>query len=143
MVDLALFSDWTRCSFCGLPSGQKPTPGDPTCPRAVPQKKLFACSDCGCVAYHDSECQRSHWKAGHRRDCKELSRAVLPLKELIRWQKLNKKVKKRDGDDDPTGDKRVWCWWEPDNENGITENTLDASNEVCGSNPCGSYAEHI
>jgi len=30
------------------------------------------------------------------------------------------------------GGKRVWCWWEPDNENGITQDLLNASNAMWG-----------
>ncbi|KAL7552689.1 hypothetical protein ACHAWF_015919 [Thalassiosira exigua] len=136
MVELSLFSDWTHCSACGLPSDRKPRPDDPTaCPLAIPPKKLMACADCGCVAYHDSDCQRSHWKSGHRRECKELAGAVLPLKELMRWHKLHKKVKKSDSADGAgargiDSAKRIWCWWEPDNENGITGDTLKASNDA-------------
>ncbi|KAL9180761.1 hypothetical protein ACHAXT_011214 [Thalassiosira profunda] len=144
MVDLALFNDWKYCSACGLPATpQEETNADDaasdaaTSPPPRPRKKLMACADCGCVAYHNANCQRTHWRTGHRRECKTYASAVLPLKELIRWHKLHKRVKKADvaeegtaGSDDLRAQRRVWCWWEADNENGITEETLHGSNRM-------------
>lgn len=99
----------------------------------------MACADCGCVAYHNAACQRSHWRTTHRRECKAYASALLPLKELIRWHKMHKKVKKTDvaeegnnmwANDGGGPTRRVWCWWEADNENGITEETLHVSNDM-------------
>ena len=139
MVELSLFSDWAYCSACGLPAT---TEDDTNNNNDKPKKKkLMACADCGCVAYHNSTCQKSHWKTCHKRDCKELARVILPLKELIRWHRMRKSVKKNnrdsnssrresgiesitfcctddddDDDDVQAGDgknegKRLWCWW--------------------------------
>lgn len=77
---------------------------------------------------------------------------MLPLKELVRWHKMYKKVSKNNsevfGITDARGvtsafaengagvvasagsGKRAWCWWGADNENGITEETLTASNQL-------------
>ncbi|KAL7536720.1 hypothetical protein ACHAXR_007361 [Thalassiosira sp. AJA248-18] len=160
MVELSLFADWKTCSACGLPSGQKPnhttTNGGnnnnettTTASPPKPHKKLMACADCSCVAYHDATCQKSHWRCSHKRECKELATAMLPLKELIRWYKMHKKMKKNDlvvgmattdnnnvappihaGANGILNGKRVWCWWEHDNENGITEETLNVSDNI-------------
>jgi len=112
MVELSLFSGWSHCSFCG---------------HCKTDAKLLICTDCSCVAYHNVTCQKSHWKAGHKRGCKELSRAMLPLKELIRWNKTYRTVKKTNKGEE---NKRIWCWWEADNENGITKETLVRSNDI-------------
>lgn len=165
MVDLNLFNDWKYCSACG-----KPACAAPSSPSSSnnnddhhhsARTKLLACADCGSVAYHNASCQKAHWRSGHRRECKDLAQAMLPLKELIRWHKMHKRVKKSnleiddvsasaaaegggggalddsidvpDTDDGALGGgagKRVWCWWEHDNENGITEETLSASDAV-------------
>mmetsp|Transcript_19050 Transcript_19050/g.34451 ORF Transcript_19050/g.34451 Transcript_19050/m.34451 type:complete len:544 (+) Transcript_19050:85-1716(+) len=167
MVDLSLFSDWKYCNACGFPSDQKPSNNETSTPNNQPSPnkppaKLMACADCSCVAYHDASCQKSHWRCIHKRECKELASAMLPLKELIRWHKMHKKVKKNNSEanvgqmammdarevisssigineggeravvvaNGNGGGKRVWCWWEPDNENGITEETLDVSNSM-------------
>ena len=111
MVELSLFSDWTYCSACGLPAAtEDDSTNDISTTRTSlsstnnnnnnnkPKKKLMACADCSCVAYHNSSCQKSHWKTCHRRDCKELARVILPLKELIRWHRMNKRVKKNNRD---------------------------------------------
>ena len=59
---------------------------------------------------------------------------MLPLKELIRWHKMHKKVKKTNLEDSDAMDhsttRRIWCWWERDNENGITDETLNVSNTL-------------
>lgn len=126
-------------------------------PNNKPPAKLMACADCSCVAYHNATCQKAHWKTSHKRECKILASAILPLKEFVRWHKMNKKMKKHNnlettvagssimsagggeaplnnnegGDNSgPGGGKRVWCWWEPDNENGITEETLSVSSTL-------------
>ncbi|XP_061169952.1 uncharacterized protein LOC133179178 [Saccostrea echinata] len=44
------------CSFCGIRSSD-----------------LMRCSRCKGEFYCSRECQRNHWKAGHERDCKEVS----------------------------------------------------------------------
>lgn len=151
MVDLSLFSDWKCCNACGLPSDPNPNSANANQTNRTPRPptKLMACADCSCVAYHNATCQKSHWRSSHKRECKELACAMLPLKELIRWHKMYKKVKNNNlelgvtdaresliGGDGSTlvasgaGGKRVWCWWEPDNENGITDETLKASNDT-------------
>jgi len=163
MVDLSLFTDWSYCSACGLPSGEHCVGVTPRRPSPPKKKKLMMCADCGCVAYHNSACQRSHWKSHHRRECRELARAIIPLRELIRWHNgmHDEKAKKDDssvvvvatsshlplamegGEEASRGDvaalgidagvsvdrglKRVRCWWEPNNENGITEEAVNAS----------------
>ena len=109
---------------------RRPTPPPVAARRAVPRPPRRAAPTpppirASCVAYHDATCQRSHWKRAHKKQCRELARAMLPLKELLRWHKLHKQARK-DGAGD--GDRRrVWCWWEPDNENGLTPATLAAS----------------
>jgi len=52
---------------------------------------------------------------------------MLPLKELIRWNKTYRTVKKTNKGEE---NKRIWCWWEADNENGITKETLVRSNDI-------------
>jgi hypothetical protein len=98
--------------------------------------KLMTCANCSCVAYHNSNCQRSHWRT-HKRECKELACAMLPLKELVRWRTIHEKSKKGAGGEKfsvVASGRRVWCWWTPDNENGITEDTLSISNNIWGEN---------
>jgi len=45
------------CSNCHLPEGSRGAP------------KLSACARCGLVVYCSRECQRTHWKAGHKQHC--------------------------------------------------------------------------
>ena len=47
------------------------------------KKKLSTCTRCKTAAYHNSECQRSHWKRGHKRDCKLLADAIQPLLDIV------------------------------------------------------------
>jgi hypothetical protein len=69
-MSLSLFSDWQLCSACGSPPAQG--------------KKLLTCGNCKSVAYHNNgECQKWHWKQGHKSDCKSLSKAMTPLLELM------------------------------------------------------------
>ena len=145
MVDLALFSDWTYCNACGLPptaetsaTQSAATTTSTSLSSSAKTKKLMACSDCSCVAYHNATCQKSSWKSCHKRECKELSRAILPLKQLIQFNKMRKKIKKSSinkMDSDDIDDMHIdvvpiWCWWEADNENGITQETLSNSNSI-------------
>jgi len=50
--------------YCGtkLCNSCKVKPPDPKC--------LLTCSGCHCVSYCNADCQRSHWKAGHKLMCK-------------------------------------------------------------------------
>merc|ERR1719291_984209 len=123
MVDLCLFTDWKICASCNRSITDHPRRGSLQCPVAPSKLKLLTCADCGCVAYHDTDCQRAHWKSVHKRQCKGLARTVLPLKELMRWHKMQKRMKRENND-------AVWCWWEPDNENGITQHTLSTSDNI-------------
>jgi len=45
------------CSNCSINEGSDGTP------------KLSACARCGLVVYCSRECQRAHWKAGHKQRC--------------------------------------------------------------------------
>jgi hypothetical protein len=47
---------------------------------AVEVAKIRACSLCRHVVYCGAECQKAHWKAGHRASC---SRAALPIKTSL------------------------------------------------------------
>ena len=125
--ELQLYTNFTTCSHCNLPPHNN-------------NKKLLTCSDCASAAYHNSACQRSHWKV-HKRSCAKLSQSLLPLKELIRWNKLFKVMKQQQHHDVSSGGgggtkrkkkKRslTWCWWHPDNENGITSQTLQHTNHI-------------
>ena len=67
---LPLYSDWRVCSACGL----EPKEG----------KKLLTCRNCKCVAYHDADCQKAHWKRQHKHDCKHWKEGLKPLMELSR-----------------------------------------------------------
>ena len=124
MVELSLYTDWQTCDACGEPLSRPPScPGAPQqSPPSSPAKprKLLACADCSCAAYHDTTCQRKHWRGGHRKECKELARAMLPLRELVRWHKTQRRMRResdgeRDrgkgpGDDDDDRGRMVWCW---------------------------------
>ncbi|VEU34609.1 unnamed protein product [Pseudo-nitzschia multistriata] len=98
-VTLTLYSDWHFCSGCGFPRAkdgktagkcaERETVNDVATKqegaeqRRVCQKKLSICRRCKTAAYHDSECQRIHWKRGHRYDCNKLAKAIQPLKDII------------------------------------------------------------
>jgi len=85
---LTLYSDWHFCSSCGLPPTTK--------------KKLATCRRCKTVAYHNAECQKSHWKRGHKRDCALLTKAIQPLLEILDcWE-------------DFSCDKSNCKWWDLD-----------------------------
>ncbi|KAL3816054.1 hypothetical protein ACHAXA_010359 [Cyclostephanos tholiformis] len=119
MAELTFFTDWKYCSACGLPASQT---------------KLLTCAGCSCAAYHNSSCQRSHWTI-HKLECKELTSAMLPLKQLVRWHTTHKKSTNVAGDEKTSvgaSGSRVRCWWEPNVGNGITEDTLIASNSMWG-----------
>jgi len=47
-------SPWCTCSCCGKTSDEK---------------KFPRCKRCKRVAYCSKECQKKHWKAGHKKDC--------------------------------------------------------------------------
>jgi hypothetical protein len=47
------------------------------------KKTLSTCTRCKTAAYHNSECQRRHWKRGHKRDCKLLADAIQPLLDIV------------------------------------------------------------
>ena len=46
-----------RCAFCSRPEST-----------ALPLKK---CQQCHTARYCNRECQMTHWKAGHKRECKQ------------------------------------------------------------------------
>eukprot|EP00980_Cylindrotheca_fusiformis_P028279 scaffold22589_cov138-Cylindrotheca_fusiformis.AAC.42 len=69
MPSLSFYSSFEVCSACGKP------PND--------SKKLLCCRNCKSCAYHGVACQQSHWKEGHRKECKILKQACIPLVELI------------------------------------------------------------
>jgi hypothetical protein len=122
MAELTFFIDWKYCSACGLPAGQI--------------AKLMTCAGCGCAAYHNTNCQRSHWRI-HKHECKELAGAILPLRELVRWHTTHEKFKKDVGDNESSvvaSGGRVRCWWEPSDGNGMTEDKLVASDDLWGRN---------
>jgi len=48
------------CAYCDLP---------PHIDESNKEIKLKVCSRCKDVYYHDLECQKKHWKAGHKIDC--------------------------------------------------------------------------
>ncbi|MGK3739288.1 MAG: hypothetical protein ACI90V_006135 [Bacillariaceae sp.] len=102
---LSLFSDWSFCDGCGLPprivtakneNETTTTAGlindDNTCmnngkrqqQETTTRKKLLICRKCKTSAYHDSVCQKIHWAKGrHKHDCKKLSVALQPLRDII------------------------------------------------------------
>ena len=67
-ISLTFCSDWKVCSACGLP------------PRN--NSKLLVCRNCKSAAYHNAQCQKIHWKGGHKHDCKILQAALRPLLDL-------------------------------------------------------------
>lgn len=136
--ELQLYTNnFTTCSHCNLP------------PTTNNNQKLLTCSNCASTAYHNSSCQRSHWKV-HKRCCKKLSQSLAPLKELIRWQdRLVKNeiiLQCQHSDSDSSHDgissggtktkQRIsssssCCWWHPTNPtNSITIQTLQQSNHI-------------
>ena len=42
--------------------------------RMVAKSEMFCCAGCCQVFYCSPECQRSHWKCGHKEDCKLMAR---------------------------------------------------------------------
>ena len=54
------------CAYCGLPP-RKDASSDT-------EIKLKKCSRCKIVFYHDAECQKKHWKGGHKKVCGQSSR---------------------------------------------------------------------
>jgi len=104
VVELKLFNEWKQCTACGgLPSDNS--------------SKLMSCANCNCVAYHNVKCQRMNWKC-HKRECKELTNAMLPLKQLVRWWS-NRNSKGR----------CCGCWWEPGSGFGISQAILISCND--------------
>lgn len=83
---MKLFADWTSCSACDLPP--RINDDDEVVDGLLSPKKLLVCSRCKSYAYHDSTCQQRHWKSCHKRDCKEIQKALLPLQQLIAWQQM-------------------------------------------------------
>jgi len=121
--ELQLFNNFTHCSHCNLPPYNS-------------QHKLLICSNCVSASYHNIHCQRAHWKI-HKQSCAQSSQSLLPLKELVRWNKLFKSMKQQQQHHHCGGTKTkekkqllVWCWWHPDNENGITNDTLQHTNHI-------------
>lgn len=108
MVELKLFNEWTQCTACGGLTGSSCSSSN---------SKLMLCANCNCVAYHNVKCQRAHWKL-HKCDCKELTQAMLPLKQLVRWWSNRNSKGSCFG-----------CWWEPGSGFGISAATLIFSND--------------
>jgi hypothetical protein len=52
-----LYSGKTHCNSCGVVGSDTIT--------------LLVCSGCQCVAYCNVDCQRAHWKSGHKKVCKQ------------------------------------------------------------------------
>ena len=52
------------CAHCGVD-------------KALDGKRLRACARCKCTFYCGKECQTSHWRAGHKNCCRELSRTMM------------------------------------------------------------------
>lgn len=128
--ELQLYTNFfTTCSHCNLPPTTTTTS----------HQKLLTCSNCASAAYHNSSCQRSHWKV-HKKCCKKLSQSLVPLKELIRWQDMlvehnevmlqfyyQRSDDRCDGLRLPTSS----CWWYPTNPtNSITLQTVEQSNHI-------------
>ena len=44
--------------------------------KALDGKKLRVCSRCKCTWYCGAECQKTHWRAGHKNHCREISRTM-------------------------------------------------------------------
>jgi hypothetical protein len=103
MLELKLFNEWKLCTGCGGLPSDAPTSSS----------KLLSCANCNCVAYHNVKCQRANWKY-HKHECKELTNAMVPLKQLVRWWSNNNISK----------GSSCGCWWEPDRE------TLMLSNDI-------------
>lgn len=49
----------SKCAFCGKVKGSNSG-----------VKQLLACGRCKQVSYCGEECQKAHWKAGHKKECK-------------------------------------------------------------------------
>jgi hypothetical protein len=138
-VKLQLYSTpFTTCSHCNLPP---PSPNN---------KKLLSCSNCTLAAYHNSTCQRSHWKT-HKSYCTKLSKSLLPLRELIYWndvfietrRSLHHDQQQQQEEEDSnveTEGKRVspyhhgWCWWHPNNTTSTTTNNIITKQSIQKSN---------
>ena len=57
-----------KCAVCGITAQEKN------------KKALKRCSGCGLVCYCDQDCQRKHWKNGHKETCKKTNQSNPPTK---------------------------------------------------------------
>jgi ankyrin repeat protein len=55
-----------KCEVCGITAQEKN------------KKALKRCSGCGLVCYCDQDCQRKHWKNGHKETCKKTNQSNPP-----------------------------------------------------------------
>jgi aspartyl/asparaginyl beta-hydroxylase (cupin superfamily) len=69
MAQFSFDNHFETCFACGKPPEEN--------------KKLLCCRNCKCSAYHNVDCQQSHWKQGHKKECKILKQAGRPLAELV------------------------------------------------------------
>ncbi|RPD52779.1 hypothetical protein L226DRAFT_204988 [Lentinus tigrinus ALCF2SS1-7] len=58
----------------GVSISRKDNPGNTACAYCGSPKDLKACAACGQRYYCGKECQRAHWKEGHKRECKSAKR---------------------------------------------------------------------
>ena len=67
-------SDWNGCTSCGL---------DPI--REGGDNGLKVCSGCKMVRYCSRECQKEHWRAGHKRECAALRESRKQMLKGEEW----------------------------------------------------------
>ena len=67
-----------ECAMCGAAAESTNPGGDGSSGSGGerPGNKLKKCAACRSVAYCSAGCQKSHWKQGHKADCKQLLRAL-------------------------------------------------------------------
>ena len=76
------------------------------------KKKLSTCKRCKTVAYHNAECQKNHWKCGHKRDCKLLAEAIQPLLEISKcWDDFRSRDTGNNNSDSHS-DSYFYSWWD-------------------------------
>jgi len=75
--------------------GKKPTPEECTCTFCgkVNTFALNVCKGCNKSRYCNIDCQRNHWKAGHKNQCKEIAKKEQEIKEAIEALQTTKEEK--------------------------------------------------